>query len=116
MGNIFNALSLGDGYNITAQMPLDSRVCVQKVSDLTADDSWGDTHIPYSGMIVSVIETGDIYVLLDDSNPHDPNNWKKQSSGSSSNVPSFVLLTQEEYNSLEDIDNNTIYYIYENGN
>ena len=116
MGNIFNALPFGDGYNISAQMPIDSRVRVQTVSDLTAEDSWGDEHTPYSGMIVAVIETGDIYVLLDDSDPHDINNWKKQSNENSSSTPSFVLLTQEEYDSLEDIDNNTIYYIYENGN
>jgi hypothetical protein len=39
MGNIFNALPFGDGYNISAQMPIDSRVRVQAVSDLTAEDS-----------------------------------------------------------------------------
>jgi hypothetical protein len=39
MGNIYNALPFGDGYNISAQMPIDSRVRVQTVADLTADDS-----------------------------------------------------------------------------
>lgn len=75
MANISNTLKFGDGFNITAQAPIDSRVRVETLSDLTAKDSW-DLEIfpPYNGMIVSVIDSGEIYVLMDESDPYTMNN------------------------------------------
>ena len=109
MSNLTNSLTFGDGFNVTAQAPIDARVRVSTLADLTAENSWNlSTHPPYKGMIVSVMETGDVYVLLDASNPYDINNWKAQGKGNSS-----VLLTQAEYDALESIEDNTIYYIYE---
>lgn len=77
MANISNTLKFGDGFNVTAQAPIDSRVRVEKKSDLTAEDSWDlNTFPPYNGMIVSVIESGEIYVLMDENDPYTMNNWK----------------------------------------
>ena len=79
MANISNTLPFGDGFNVTAQSPIDARVRVNSVSDLTAADSWNTSKFPpYTGMIVSVMSTGDVYVLMDESNPYSIENWRLQ--------------------------------------
>lgn len=76
MANISNTLKFGDGFNVTAQAPIDSRVRVEKKSDLTAEDSWDlNTFPPYNGMIVSIIESGELYILIDETNPHSMDSW-----------------------------------------
>lgn len=109
MANLPGTFTFGDSYQVSAQSPFDSRSVVNTIADLTADDSWNkNTHRPYKGMVVSVASTGDVYVLLDEKNPHSINNWKLQSGGKP------ILLTQSEYDSLgDDVDENTIYYIYD---
>ena len=79
MANIKNILTFGDGFNITAQAPIDSRVRVNSLSDLIASDSWNLSEFPpYDGLIVSVIDTGNVYVLTDATNPYSMDNWKLQ--------------------------------------
>ena len=113
MANIAGSFTFGDSYQISAQSPFDVRTLVETEEDLIATNSWNiKTHRPYKGMIVSVASTGNIYVLLDESKVHSWEGWKKQS-GSGSNTTMF--LTQDEYDNLTEIDNNTIYYIYEDG-
>ena len=77
MAIIKNAINFGDGFNITAESPIDSRMVVEFISDLTT--VWNSDSPAYVGMPVSVIEDGNIYVLRnkDFSNI---NNWKKQGS------------------------------------
>lgn len=79
MANIENAGYLGSGFNIGAQSPLDSRLRVQTLDDLTNITSWDKAKFPpYNGMIVSVMESGKVYVLIDESNPYTMNSWRLQ--------------------------------------
>ena len=78
MAIIKNSITFGSGFNITAEGPIDSRMVVEYISDLTT--VW-DSYAPaYEGMIVSVIEDGNVYTLID-SDFTDINNWKKQGGG-----------------------------------
>lgn len=80
MAIIKNSITFGSGFNITAEGPIDSRMVVEYISDLTT--VW-DSYAPaYEGMTVSVIEDGNIYVLRN-KDFSDFNNWKKQGSDSS---------------------------------
>lgn len=107
MANIAGSFTFGDSYQISAQSPLDVRSMVETLADLTATDSWNKvSHRPYKGMVVSVAETGDVYVLLDENDPYKIKNWKRSGNNT-------LILTQEEYDSLEQIDDNTFYYIYD---
>ena len=74
MGIIKNAITFGSGFNITAEGPIDSRMVVEKISDLTT--VWNSNAPEYKGMVVSVIEDGNMYVLKEkDFTKLD--NWKK---------------------------------------
>ena len=112
MANLPGTFTFGDSYQVSAQSPFDSRSVVNTIADLTADDSWHkNTHRPYKGMVVSVASTGDVYVLLNEKDPYNILNWRLVSGGGGGN--NFMLLTQEEYDDLgEEVDDNTIYYIY----
>lgn len=61
MAIIKNAISFGSGFNITAQGPIDSRMRVPKLADLTT--VWGTEAPAYAGMIVVVNEEDKAYVL-----------------------------------------------------
>lgn len=61
MAIIKNAISFGSGFNITAQGPIDSRMRVPKLADLTT--VWGTEAPAYAGMIVIVNEEDKAYVL-----------------------------------------------------
>ena len=80
MAIIKNSITFGSGFNITAQGPIDSRMVVEYIKDLTT--VWDSNAPAYEGMMVSVIEDGNIYVLknmnLSDSN-ETTYNWKKVS-------------------------------------
>jgi len=39
MSNLTNSLTFGDGFNVTAQAPIDARVRVSTLADLTAENS-----------------------------------------------------------------------------
>lgn len=62
MGIIKNAITFGSGFNITAQGPIDSRQRVETLSDLTT--VWGADAPSYKGMLVVVLDTGDLYQLI----------------------------------------------------
>lgn len=78
MAIIKNSITFGSGFNITAEGPIDSRMVVEYISDLTT--VWNSDAPAYEGMIVSVIEDGNVYTLID-SDFTDINNWKKQGGG-----------------------------------
>ena len=93
MGIIKNSITFGSGFNITAEGPIDSRMVVEYIEDLTT--VWNSDAPAYEGMAVSVLEDGNIYVLKnkDFSNI---DNWKKQGSdGSGVSKYSLPVMTEE---------------------
>ena len=93
MGIIKNSITFGSGFNITAEGPIDSRMVVEYISDLTT--VWNSDAPAYEGMSVSVLEDGNIYVLRnkDFSNF---NNWKKQGSDGGSGIGEYSLPVMTE--------------------
>lgn len=74
MAIIKNAITFGSGFNITAQGPIDSRMRVETVADLTS--VWGAEAPAYVGMVVTVSETGDLYVLVNE-DAAQKDSWKR---------------------------------------
>ena len=93
MGIIKNSITFGSGFNITAEGPIDSRMVVEYIEDLTT--VWNSDAPAYEGMSVSVIEDGNIYVLRN-KDFSDINNWKKQGSGMGKY--SLPVMTEEMKN------------------
>ena len=98
MAIIKNSIDFGSGFNIKAQGPIDSRMIVEYISDLTT--VWNSDAPAYEGMMVSVLEDGNVYVLrnIDFTNI---NNWKKQGSdgdGSGLGKYSLPVMTEEMKN------------------
>lgn len=78
MARINNAINYGLGFNIGAKAPIDSRMLVEFISDLTDASNWQDDSAPvYEGMLVTVKEDNCIYILKDASNYTDLASWKK---------------------------------------
>lgn len=98
--------------DVLSDKPLDSRLVVQSKNDLYTLDS----RYVYAGMPVSCIEDECIYILKDKSLAALERGWVKAAGngggGSSSNLP-FVVLEESEYNALQEIDQDTLYFIYE---
>ena len=98
MGIIKNRTTFGSGFNIKSEGPIDSRMRVEFISDLTT--VWNSDAPAYKGMVVSVLEDGNIYVLRD-LDFTDINNWKKQGSdsdGSGIGKYSLPVMTEEMKN------------------
>ena len=74
MAIIKNSITFGSGFNITSEGPIDSRMVVENILDLTT--VWDSNAPAFEGMMVSVLEDGNIYVLTD-SDFSDINNWNK---------------------------------------
>ena len=90
MGINKNAITFGAGFNISLPNAIDSRMVVDNINDLTT--SWKIEGLPtYKGMVVSVKEDGNIYVLTDD-NYEDPNNWKKIGSDSETKLSAPITV------------------------
>ena len=100
MAIIPNAITSGSGFNITAAGPIDSRMVVEYISDLTT--VWNKDAPAYAGMSVSVLEDGNIYVLLQNEDGSvdftDFKNWKKQGSdgGGGTGVGKYSLPVMTE--------------------
>ena len=96
MSIIKNSITFGSGFNITAEGPIDSRMIVEYISDLTT--VWNSDAPAYEGMVVSVLEDGNIYVLRN-IDFTDINNWKRQGSdnsgGSGVSKYSLPVMTEE---------------------
>lgn len=71
------------GFNITGQEPIDSRLVVGYVSDLTTASTWTGVGL-YNGMVVSIQETGDLYILTNRTAPTNAASWKKAGDGKGS--------------------------------
>ena len=61
MAIIKNSITFGSGFNITAEGPIDSRMVVEYIDDLIT--VWDSNAPAYEGMMVSVLEDGNVYVL-----------------------------------------------------
>jgi hypothetical protein len=74
MGIVKNSITFGSGFNITAEGPIDSRMVVETIEDLTT--VWGTDAPVFEGMVVSVLEDNNVYVLKE--KPFSTlENWKK---------------------------------------
>ena len=90
MGIIKNSITFGSGFNITAEGPIDSRMVVEYIEDLTT--VWNADAPAYEGMVVSVLEDGNTYTLLKGKDFTNINSWKRQGSeGSGSSVGKYSL-------------------------
>lgn len=65
-------------FEIKAAVALDPRMVVNTFSDLTNKETWpydGDTLYVYNGMVVSVIDEGALYMLINQDNVLDESSW-----------------------------------------
>lgn len=92
MGLIKNAINFGNGFNIGAVAPIDSRMRVELLSDLTT--VWTAAIPAYKGMVVTVMETSDVYVLKDVDNYTNIDSWVKLGSASAAADGAADALTQ----------------------
>jgi hypothetical protein len=69
-----NTFSLGAGFNITGQEPIDSRIVVSALSDLTTQKTWNDVGL-YNGLVVAVTESSTLYVLKNRDDVTNPESW-----------------------------------------
>lgn len=60
----------------TGQAPLDARLVVNTVADLTAAETYADKNY-YKGMTVTVADTGEIYVLMNPDQITETGSWHK---------------------------------------
>lgn len=69
-----NTFSLGAGFNITGQEPIDSRIVVSALSDLTNESTWNGVGL-YNGLVVAVTESSSLYVLKNRDDVTNPESW-----------------------------------------
>lgn len=69
-----NTFSLGAGFNITGQEPIDSRIVVSALSDLTNEATWNGVGL-YNGLVVAVTESSTLYVLKNRDDVTNPESW-----------------------------------------
>lgn len=69
-----NTFSLGAGFNITGQEPIDSRIVVGSLSDLTNEGTWTGVGL-YNGLVVAVTESSSLYVLKNRDDVTNPESW-----------------------------------------
>lgn len=69
-----NTFSLGAGFNITGQEPIDSRIVVSALSDLTTQETWNGVGL-YNGLVVAVTESSTLYVLKNRDDVTNPESW-----------------------------------------
>ena len=69
-----NTFSLGAGFNITGQEPIDSRIVVSALSDLTTQKTWNGVGL-YNGLVVAVTESSTLYVLKNRDDVTNPESW-----------------------------------------
>ena len=94
MGLIKNAINFGNGFNIGAMGPIDARMRVEHYSDLTS--AWNSSTPAYLGMIVTVMDTNDVYVLNDADNWDLETSWSKLAKAS--DVKGDAAALEERFN------------------
>ena len=101
MARIPGTFPFSANYEATIQGPLDARLVVGTLNDLTLSTGIGYIPYPYKGMIVSVTSDSNannngVYVLTDDNNPRVIGSWLKLGSGTGT----LVSVTQGTYTTI----------------
>lgn len=97
-----NSFSFPGGFVVQADKPIDDRLVVHSVASLTAANTFVSSTDnllkAYNGMVVSVLETNEIYILTDVANITNINSWKKINVPQASSTDEGKLLTVEKVN------------------
>lgn len=97
-----NSFSFPGGFVVQADKPIDDRLVVHSVASLTAENTFVSSTDnllkAYNGMVVSVLETNEIYILTDVANITNINSWKKINVPQASSTDEGKLLTVEKVN------------------
>ena len=76
MARINNAINYGSGFNIGVNGPIDSRMLVEFITDLTSEQTWPSTAPVFDGMMVTVKENNSIYILTNKDNYKSLSAWR----------------------------------------
>ena len=111
MARLKGSLDYGFNFNIGASGPVDSRMLVEYISDLTSANTWPSASAPvYDGMQVVGKENSSIYILTDKTNYTNLSAWKKVGSdgggGSIGDVDGSTVKVSNKYVNVTYPNNN----------
>lgn len=96
-----NTFSLGAGFNITGQEPIDSRIVVSALSDLTTQETWNGVGL-YNGLVVAVTESSTLYVLKNRDDVTNPESWTAVGGDVSADLAELTADVEELKTSKQD--------------
>lgn len=96
-----NTFSLGAGFNITGQEPIDSRIVVGALSDLTTQETWNGVGL-YNGLVVAVTESSTLYVLKNRDDVTNPESWVAVGGDVSADLAELTADVEELKTSKQD--------------
>ena len=96
-----NTFSLGAGFNITGQEPIDSRIVVSALSDLTTQKTWNGVGL-YNGLVVAVTESSTLYVLKNRDDVTNPESWVAVGGDVSADLAELTADVEELKTSKQD--------------
>lgn len=96
-----NTFSLGAGFNITGQEPIDSRIVVSALSDLTNEATWNGVGL-YNGLVVAVTESSTLYVLNNRDDVTNPESWTAVGGDVSADLAELTADVEELKTSKQD--------------
>lgn len=96
-----NTFSLGAGFNITGQEPIDSRIVVSALSDLTNEATWNGVGL-YNGLVVAVTESSTLYVLKNRDDVTNPESWVAVGGDVSADLAELTADVEELKTSKQD--------------
>lgn len=96
-----NTFSLGAGFNITGQEPIDSRIVVSALSDLTTQETWNGVGL-YNGLVVAVTESSTLYVLKNRDDVTNPESWVAVGGDVSADLAELTADVEELKTSKQD--------------
>ncbi len=112
-----NSFSFPGGFVVQADKPIDDRLVVHSVASLTAEDTFVSSTDnllkAYNGMVVSVLETNDLYILTDVTNITSISSWEKINVPKFANADTGRLLTVVQVQTGTDKDTGLPIYKYE---
>ena len=96
-----NTFSLGAGFNITGQEPIDSRLVVGTLRDLTTPETWKDVGL-YNGLVVAVTESSTLYVLKNRDDVTNSESWVEVGGDVSADLAELTANVEELKTSKQD--------------
>lgn len=96
-----NTFSLGAGFNITGQEPIDSRIVVSALSDLTTEETWNGVGL-YNGLVVAVTESSTLYVLKNRDDVTNSESWVAVGGDVSADLAELTADVEELKTSKQD--------------